>query len=98
MADLVVKSDLTDLAQELTWLVSEFKGALDLENDTARHWGQHHANLTMGDFADNWTAHRDEMVVDMEKLCDAVHKVADGWRENETGLYHSLPERPESGA
>lgn len=86
MADLVVRADLADLARELDMLVGEFKGALDLEHDTGRVWGQSNANSSMNDFADNWTAHRDEMVVDMEKLRDAVRKVDESWYDVDTQL------------
>ncbi|MBO3089354.1 hypothetical protein [Cellulomonas dongxiuzhuiae] len=90
MADLVVRADLADLVRELDMLVGEFKGALDLENDTARAWGQHHANLTMGDFADNWTANRDVLVTDMEKLRDAARAADEKWAEIDQSLTDSL--------
>jgi hypothetical protein len=90
MADLVVRADLADLVRELDMLIGEFKGALDLENDTARVWGQHHANLTMGDFADNWTANRDKLVVDMEKLRDAARQVDEKWAETDRSQAESL--------
>ena len=90
MADLVVRADLADLARELDTLIGEFKGALDLEHDTGRVWGQANANSSMNDFADNWTAHRDELVIDMEKLRDAVRKVDENWLEVDTSLAADL--------
>lgn len=85
MADLVVK-DLQDLVNDLNSLIGQFEGALDFQNDDKGLWGQHNANLSMGDFADNWTVHRDAMVKDMKALRDKVSKVDDSWSQAETQL------------
>jgi len=92
MADLVVK-DLDDLAADLSELISQFEGALDLENDDSKIWGQHNANLSMGDFADNWTVHRDDMVKDMKKLRDKVKKVDEAWAEADRQLLETFEEK-----
>lgn len=89
MADLVVK-DLDDLVADLEEIISQFKGALDFENDNDDIWGQHNANLSMGDFADNWRINRDEMVKDMEKFRDSVKKVDEAWTEADKQLHDSL--------
>lgn len=92
MADLVVK-DLDELAADLSELISQFEGALDLENDDAKIWGQHNANLSMGDFADNWTVHRDDMVKDMKKFRDKVKKVDEAWAEADRQLLDTFEEK-----
>ena len=90
MADLIVRQDLVDLVNDLTEIISQFKGALDFENDNDRVWGQWNANASMGDFADNWTVHRDAMVKDMESLRDAVRQVNDAWADADRQLTESL--------
>jgi hypothetical protein len=89
MADLVVK-DLAALVADLDVLISEFEGALDLENDNDDIWGQHNANLSMGDFADNWTSHRNGMVEAMKKFREKVRQVNDAWAEADRELSTSL--------
>ena len=89
MADIVVK-DLQDLVNDLNELISQFEGALDFQNDDKGLWGQHNANLSMGDFADNWTVHRDAMVKDMKSLRDSVTKVDTAWAQGDTQLLQSL--------
>ena len=89
MADIVVK-DLQDLVNDLNELISQFEGALDFQNDDKGLWGQHNANLSMGDFADNWTVHRDAMVKDMKSLRDSVTKVDTAWAQADTQLLQSF--------
>ena len=89
MADLVVK-DLDKLVSDLDRLIGEFEGALDLQNDDKGLWGQLNANLSMGDFADNWTVHRDAMVKDMKALRDKVQKVDDSWNQSDQQLRDSF--------
>lgn len=85
MADIVVK-DLQALVSDLNELISQFEGALDFQNDDKGLWGQLNANLSMGDFADNWTVHRDAMVKDMKSLRDKVSKIDDAWSQGDTKL------------
>jgi hypothetical protein len=92
MADLVVK-DLSVLTGDLNELVSQFEGALDFQNDEKGHWGQLNANLSMGDFADNWTIHRNKMVDAMKDFVKTVQKVADAWTEAERKLAETLEEK-----
>ena len=60
----------------MTWsttsnsLISEFEGALDFQNDDKGLWGQHNANLSMGDFADNWPSTATRWSRTMKKLRD----------------------------
>ncbi|MDH6136879.1 hypothetical protein P3T37_006310 [Kitasatospora sp. MAA4] len=89
MADLVVK-DLQDLVNDLNSLIGQFEGALDFQNDDKGLWGQHNANLSMGDFADNWTVHRDAMVKDMKALRDKVTKVDAAWTQGDQQLLASF--------
>jgi hypothetical protein len=89
MADLVVK-DLQQLAADLGELIGQFEGALDFQNDDKGLWGQLNANLSMGDFADNWTVHRDAMVKDMKSLRDKVTQVDDSWSQANQQLVDSL--------
>jgi len=92
MADLVV-TDLADLVTDLDVLISEFEGALDLEDDNDDIWGQLNANLSMGDFADNWTKHRDDMVEAMKKFREKVREVNDAWAEADQKLSESLTQQ-----
>jgi hypothetical protein len=89
MADLVVK-DLGDLSNDLGTLIGEFEGALDFQNDDKGLWGQLNANLSMGDFADNWTIHRNKMVDAMKSLKDKVDQVNDDWTQADQKLLDSL--------
>ncbi len=89
MADLVVK-DLQDLVNDLNELIGQFEGALDFQNDDKGLWGQLNANLSMGDFADNWTVHRDAMVKDMKSLRDQVTKVDQAWAQGDTQLLQTF--------
>lgn len=89
MADLVVK-DLQDLANDLNTLIGQFEGALDFQNDDKGLWGQLNANLSMGDFAANWTIHRNTMVSDMKSLLDKVNKVNSAWESSDQQLLESL--------
>lgn len=89
MADLVVK-DLQTLVSDLNELIGQFEGALDFQNDDKGWWGQLNANLSMGDFADNWTVHRDDMVKSMKSLRDKVSKVDDSWAQADQQLLDSF--------
>ena len=90
MADLIVRDDLVSLVSDLNSLIGEFEGALDFQNDDKGLWGQHNANLSMGDFAANWRIHRDEMVKDMKTLRDSVDKVNQAWQQGDQQLADSL--------
>lgn len=89
MADLVV-SDLEGMVSDLTELIDQFEGALDFQNDDKGLWGQHNANLAMGDFAANWTINRDEMVKDMRGLRDKITQVNEAWEQEDQHLAQSL--------
>jgi hypothetical protein len=89
MADLVVK-DLQQLVSDLNELIGQFEGALDFQNDDKGLWGQHNANLSMGDFAANWTIHRDAMVKDMKSLRDEVDKVDQAWAQSDQQMQDSF--------
>ena len=92
MADIVVK-DLTDLVSDLKELKHQFEGALDFQNEQKGQWGQHNANLSMGDFADNWTGSRDKMVEAMEKFAEKVEGADQAWTEAEKNLVDSLEQK-----
>ncbi len=92
MADLVVKEDLVALADDLDELVDQFQGALDFENDHDGDWGQYNANLSMGDFADNWTTNRNKMVESMKTLSSKAREAALAWDDIDTQLEVSLEE------
>lgn len=91
MADIVVK-DLGGLVRDLNQLISEFEGALDFQNAYKGQWGQHNANLSMGDFADNWTGSRDKMVEAMKKFRESVEGADQAWTEAERQMLDSLGE------
>jgi uncharacterized phage infection (PIP) family protein YhgE len=90
MADLVVKDDLKSLADDLNELINQFQGATDFQNDYDGIWGQSDANQAMGDFANNWSIHRDSMVSDMQSLHDKVTNVNDSWDQTDQQLHDSL--------
>ncbi|MFI1995896.1 hypothetical protein [Actinoplanes sp. NPDC020271] len=92
MADLVVK-DLQGLVSDLNELVGQFEGALDFQNDEKGQWGQKNANLSMGDFADNWTVHRNKMVDAMKKFRDKVKELDEAWTEAEKQLTDSMEQK-----
>jgi hypothetical protein len=92
MADIVVK-DLADLVRDLNELIGQFEGALDFQDDYKGHWGQLNANLSMGDFADNWTGSRDKMVEAMKKFRDSVQGADDAWAKAEENMVASLEEK-----
>jgi hypothetical protein len=92
MADIVVK-DLTDLVSDLKELKHQFEGALDFQNEQKGQWGQLNANLSMGDFADNWTGSRDKMVEAMEKFAEKVEGADQAWAEAEKNLVESLEQK-----
>ena len=92
MADIVVK-DLAGLVSDLKELVHQFAGALDFQNEQKGQWGQHNANLSMGDFADNWTGSRDKMVEAMEKFGEKVEGADQAWAEAEKNLVDSLEQK-----
>ncbi|WP_433389175.1 hypothetical protein [Micromonospora sp. KLBMP9576] len=89
MADIVVKG-LADLARNLSELISQFEGALDFENEYDKEWGQHNANLSMGDFADNWTGSRDKMVEAMKKFRKAIEGADQAWTDADLEMLKSL--------
>jgi hypothetical protein len=92
MADIVVK-DLTDLVSDLKELKHQFEGALDFQNEEKGQWGQLNANLSMGDFADNWTGSRDKMVEAMDKFAEKVEGADQAWAEAEKNLVDSLEQK-----
>ncbi|MDW5323208.1 hypothetical protein [Plantactinospora sp. KLBMP9567] len=92
MADIVVK-DLGDLTAHLNELISQFEGALDFQNEYKGHWGQLNANLSMGDFADNWTVSRDKMVEAMKKFRESVEGAEQAWGDAEQKMVDSLEEK-----
>lgn len=92
MADIVVKG-LADLVADLNELISQFEGALDFQNEFKGHWGQRNANLSMGDFADNWTGNRDKMVKKMKEIRELVEGADQAWTEGERQMFESLEEK-----
>jgi len=92
MPDLVVR-DLDGLVSDLNELISQFEGALDFQNDEKGQWGQLNANLSMGDFADNWTVHRNKMVDAMKKFRDKVKQLDEAWTDAEKQLTGSMEQK-----
>jgi hypothetical protein len=92
MADIVVK-DLVELVSDLKELVHQFAGALDFQDAQKGHWGQLNANLSMGDFADNWTGSRDKMVAAMDKFRERVEGADQAWADAEKALADSLEQQ-----
>lgn len=90
MADLVVKDDIESLVSDLDALVTAFSGATGYQDECKGLWGQHNANLSMGDFAHNWELNRKDMVESMEKLRDRLRSVAETWSEVDQEMTRSL--------
>jgi hypothetical protein len=93
MADIVVK-DLGGLVDDLNALIEQFNSATKFQDEFKGHWGQHNANLSMGDFAHNWRINRKKMVESMEKFRDVVKSAEENWAEGERQLAASLEEKP----
>jgi len=92
MADLVVTDDLEKLADELTAIVAAFKDATALEDRCDGVWGQHNANLSMGDFADNWQHRRKDLVKKLEEFQKDVQDLAAAWADTDRQLAASMGE------
>ncbi|GAA2555182.1 hypothetical protein GCM10010435_27170 [Winogradskya consettensis] len=92
MPDLVVK-DLDGLVSSLNELIGQFEGALDFQDDEKDQWGQLNANLSMGDFADNWTVHRNKLVEEMKKFRDKVKELDETWTEAEKQMRESMDQK-----
>jgi hypothetical protein len=91
MADIVVKG-LADLARDLSELISQFEGALNFQDEYKGRWGQLNANLSMGDFADNWTGSRDKMVEAMKKFRESIEGADQAWSDADLQMLKSLEE------
>lgn len=91
MADLVVEG-LAELLADIKTLIAEFEGAMDLQDSMKGQWGQHNANLSMGDFAWNWATSRKKMVEDLEGLRDKIEGADQAWTDAELELFKSLKE------
>lgn len=81
---------LSQLSGSLFTLIDEFQGALDEEDKTGHAWGQRNANLSMNDFADNWTVSRNTMVDNMKSFRKNLDKVREQWSEADQQLADSL--------
>lgn len=92
MADVVVTDALEELVADLGVIVDGFKGASELQDDHKGRWGQHNANLTMGDFAHNWQHRRKNLVEKLEGLRTQVEAVAVEWARVDEELAGSLGE------
>ena len=90
MADLIVRDDLVTLANDLGYLIGQFEGALDFQNEDKGLWGQKNANSSMGDFAANWTIHRNDMVKTMKSFQQVVDKANQTWAQGDQQLAQSL--------
>jgi len=92
MADLVVTDDLERLAEELTAIIAAFNDATKLEDHCDGVWGQHNANLSMGDFADNWQHRRKNLVEKLEEFQQAVDELAQAWADTDRQLADTMKE------
>jgi hypothetical protein len=90
MADLIVRDDLVTLSNDLGCLIGQFEGALDFQNEDKGLWGQKNANLSMGDFAANWTIHRNDMVSTMKSFQKVVDQASQTWAQADQQLAQSL--------
>jgi hypothetical protein len=94
VADLKVDGEfLSTLDSDLFTLIDEFQGALDLQHDTGHVWGQLNANLSMNDFADNWTVSRNKMVDDMKSFKKALEQIIQSWDDADQKLAGSLQQK-----
>lgn len=90
MADLVVTDDLEQLADELAAIVEAFNDATSLEDYCDDAWGQHNANLSMMDFADNWQRRRENLVKKLEELQKEVARTAETFATFDRDLADTL--------
>jgi hypothetical protein len=94
VADLVVKGDLEAIRDGLKYLIDQFNGAVDFEDNSAGIWGQQDAEDAMGDFASNWTIHREEMTEGMQALEEDVKQVVAQWKDAEQKLTEAVSKKP----
>lgn len=90
MADLVVKDDIVSLVADLEALITAFEGATRYQDDCKGLWGQHNANLSMGDFAHNWKINREDIVESMDGLRERLQSIAENWAEVDAEMARSL--------
>jgi predicted DNA-binding protein YlxM (UPF0122 family) len=92
--DIKVDYDfLSQLSNSLFALIDEFQGALDEEDKTGHAWGQLNANLSMNDFADNWTVSRNTMVDSLKSFRDNLDRIRQAWSDADPQLAQSLQEQ-----
>jgi hypothetical protein len=59
---------LGDMQASLAVVARDFGGLHEQRGDLEKIWGSRAVREVMGDFADNWTTHRDRMCENIEEL------------------------------
>ena len=92
MADLVVDYGLLEQTENtLNSLKREF-GNIDALRDSA-NWGDGGIGSAMGDFAGNWSDHRQKLVGSMDAMIKNVHETRTQTDQFDTCMAHDLTKK-----
>ncbi|MFP3714532.1 hypothetical protein [Isoptericola variabilis] len=94
--DLSIDMDtLSQLAGDLTAIVSELENADDNAGDAAEATGHDDLRDRVQDFADKWKIKREEMLGDVKTLSDILNQIVDTFTEVDTELGRALEDSVE---
>lgn len=77
---------LEHLHLSLAALARSFEGLHERREELEKIWGSHAMRSAMGDFADNWTTHRDKLRGKIEELAEHCEGTVRCFREVDTAL------------
>lgn len=86
---------LSQLAGDLTTIVSELENADDNAGDAAEATGHDELRQRVDDFADKWRIKREEMLGDVKTLSDILNQIVDTFTEVDTELGRALEDSVE---
>ena len=86
---------LSQLAGDLTTIVSELENADDNAGDAAEATGHDELRERVDDFADKWKIKREEMLGDVKTLSDILNQIVDTFTEVDTELGRALEDSVE---
>jgi hypothetical protein len=86
---------LSQLAGDLTTIVSELENADDNAGDAAEATGHDELRERVDDFADRWKIKREEMLGDVKTLSGILNQIVDTFTEVDTELGRALEDSVE---
>ncbi|WP_159791661.1 hypothetical protein [Puerhibacterium puerhi] len=89
---------LSQLAGDLTTIVSELENADDNAGDAAEATGHDELRDRVADFAAKWAIKREEMLGDVKTLSDILNQIVDTFTEVDTELGRALEDSVEKAA